>query len=71
MLQSGGQNTGRNTSKPANTQKAGNKKPQNKDNLDSREGLEQQTKDDDVTHNRKEAKSDRKNVKNDNEHREL
>ncbi len=44
---------------------------QNKDNIDSREGLEQQKKGDDVTHNRKEMKSDRKNVKNDNEKREL
>ncbi len=44
---------------------------QNKDNLDSREGLEQQSKGEDVTHNRKEMKSDRKKVKNDNEQREL
>ncbi len=44
---------------------------QNKDNLDSREGLEQHTKGEDVTHNRKEMKSDRKKVKNDNEQREL
>lgn len=44
---------------------------QNKDNLDSRENLEQDTKGQDVTHNRKEMKSDRKNVKNDNEQREL
>ena len=47
------------------------RRAQNKDNLDSRENLEQDTKGDDVTHNRKEMKSDRKNVKNDNEHREL
>lgn len=44
---------------------------QNKDNLDSREGLEQEKKGDDVTHNRKEMKRDRKNVKNDNEQKEL
>ncbi len=44
---------------------------QNKDNLDSREGLEQQKKGEDITHNRKEMKSDRKKVKNDNEQREL
>lgn len=43
--------------------------PQNKDDLDSRENLEQDSKGDDVTHNRKEMKSDRKKVKNDNEHR--
>jgi len=44
---------------------------QNKDNLDSREGLEQQIKGGDVTHNRKEMKRDRKKVKNNNEQREL
>lgn len=32
-------------------------KPQNKDDLDSREGEEWQTKGDDVTHNRKERKT--------------
>lgn len=31
-----------------------NKRPENKDNLDSREGEEQLTKGDDVTHNKKE-----------------
>lgn len=42
----------------ANKQPAGNKRrPENKDNLDSREGEEQQTKGDDVTHNQKEKKS--------------
>lgn len=66
MKQSGGQNTGRNRSVPANRQR-----PQNKDDLDSRENLEQQKKGNDVTHNRKEMKRDRKKVKNDNEHREL
>jgi hypothetical protein len=35
-------------------------RPENKDNLDSREGLEQEYKGDAVTHNRKETKSDRK-----------
>ena len=35
-------------------------RPENKDNLDSREGEEQQFKGDDITHNRKEDKSDRK-----------
>jgi hypothetical protein len=33
------------------------KRAENKDNLDSREGEEQQTKGDDVTHNRKEHRS--------------
>ncbi len=38
-------------------QPAGNKhRPENKDNLDSREGEEQETKGDDVTHNKKENK---------------
>ncbi len=32
------------------------KRPENKDNLDSREGEEQETKGDDVTHNKKETK---------------
>ena len=49
----------------------GQKRAQNKDNLDSRENLEQGNKGGDVTHNRKEMKSDRKKVKNDNEKREL
>jgi hypothetical protein len=44
---------------------------QNKDNLDSREGLEQQEKGEDVTHNKKEMKRDRKKVKNDNEKKDL
>lgn len=67
MKQSGGQqNTNRNSTQPGHQTR-----PQNKDNLDSREGLEQEKKGDDVTHNRKEMKNDRKNVKNDNEHREL
>jgi len=66
MKNSGGQNMGSNK-----TQQGNKPRPQNKDNLDSRENLEQDNKGDDVTHNRKEMKSDRKNVKNDNEHREL
>ena len=39
-------------------------RPLNKDELDSRENLEQNDKGDDVTHNVKEMKSDRKKVKN-------
>ena len=39
-------------------------RPQNKDELDSRENLEQNDKGNDVTHNVKEMKSDRKKVKN-------
>jgi len=37
-------------------------RPENKDNLDSREGEEQQFKGDDITHNKKETKSERKNT---------
>jgi len=36
-------------------------RPENKDDLDSREGEEQQWKGDDMTHNKKETKSKRKN----------
>jgi len=39
--------------------------PQNKDDIDSRSNEEWDTKGGDVTHNRKEKQSDRKNVKND------
>ena len=41
-------------------------RPQNKDDIDSRSNEEQDTKGTDVTHNRKEHRNDRKNVKNDN-----
>lgn len=37
-----------------------NKRPENKDNLDSREGEEQQRKGDDITHNKKEKKGEAK-----------
>lgn len=40
-------------------------RPQNKDDIDSRKNKEQQTKGQDITHNRQEHRSDRKNVKND------
>ena len=48
---------------------ANKKRAENKDNLDSREGEEQQFKGDDITHNRKEHKSkknseNRKDLKN-------
>ena len=36
---------------------------ENKDNLDSREGEEQQFKGDDITHNRKETRSEKKRKK--------
>jgi len=35
-------------------------RPENKDNLDSREGEEQEFKGDDTTHNRKEHKNEKK-----------
>ena len=37
--------------------------PENKDNLDSREGEEQQFKGDDITHNKKERKSEKSSTK--------
>ena len=37
-------------------------RPENKDDLDSREGEEQQFKGGDVTHNKKEKQSNRKNI---------
>jgi hypothetical protein len=45
----------------SNAQFNGSKRrPENKDNLDSREGEEQLFKKDDVTHNRKETKGEKK-----------
>jgi hypothetical protein len=54
--------------KPKNTKSniqfnANKHRPENKDDLDSREGEEQQFKGDDITHNKKETKSSRKNIK--------
>lgn len=69
MLNSRGNSNKGSQNRPASGQ--GQKRAQNKDKLDSRENLEQDSKGEDVTHNRKEMKSDRKNVKNDNEKREL
>ena len=40
-------------------------RPQNKDDIDSRSNEEQDAKGTDVTHNRKEHRNDRKNVRND------
>ena len=49
-----------------NKQMAGHRpKPDTRDDLDSRSNEEQDNKGDDVTHNEKGKKSDRKNVKND------
>jgi hypothetical protein len=48
--------TTQNNSKPkAHQEKKMIKRPENKDNLDSREGEEQQFKGDDITHNEKEV----------------
>lgn len=44
----------------AHVSQSGGKRPENKDNLDSREGEEQETKGDDVTHNEKETKEHKK-----------
>lgn len=46
-----------------NTNATGNKKPENKDNLDSRKNEEWDTKGDDVTHNKKEHQSENKHKK--------
>ena len=40
-------------------------RPANRDELDSRKNEEQDTKGDDVTHNEKQTRNDRKKVKND------
>ncbi len=41
-------------------------RPENKDNLDSREGEEQLSKGTDVTHNKKEKQNERKNTGKEN-----
>ncbi len=43
--------------------KTSKRRPDNKDNLDSREGEEQLFKKDDITHNKKERKSERKKTR--------
>lgn len=49
-----------------NKQMAGHRpKPETRDDLDSRKNEEQETRGDDITHNSKDKKSDRKRVKND------
>lgn len=49
-----------NTRTNPNISQSGGKRPENKDNLDSREGEEQEFKGNDVTHNHKEVKSAKK-----------
>jgi hypothetical protein len=46
-----------------------NMRPENKDNLDHREGEEQLRKGDDVTHNRKEVKNERPSTNSENNRR--
>jgi len=53
MKESSSQNTRQNKSAPGHRPV-----PQNKDNIDSRGNQEWETKGDDVTHNRKEVRSD-------------
>jgi hypothetical protein len=48
----------------AKTQKDRHMRPENKDNLDSRKNEEQDFKGDDITHNRKEKKSEKAFQKN-------
>lgn len=48
-------------SKPNPRVNSNKHRPENKDNLVSREGEEQQLKGDDVTHNKKETKTEKKN----------
>ena len=49
------------TTRPQNQQQNKmTKRPENKDNLDSREGEEQDSKGDDITHNQKEQHSAKK-----------
>lgn len=48
-------------SKPNPRVNSNKHRPENKDNLDGREGEEQQLKGDDVTHNKKETKTEKKN----------
>ncbi len=49
---------------PTKGQTYNEKRPENKDNLDSREGEEQQNKGDDVTHNKKEKHNEPRKGKN-------
>jgi hypothetical protein len=58
------QHTGNKThSKPVAKLNNNKHRPENKDNLDSREGEEQQFKGDDITHNKKEVHSNSKSKK--------
>jgi hypothetical protein len=50
------------TKNPA-TKYSNKHRPENKDNLDSREGEEQRFKGDDITHNKKELKNEKKKTR--------
>jgi hypothetical protein len=54
-------NANQQQSKPAPQINKNQQRPENKDNLDSREGEEQIIKGDDITHNKKETKDKKKN----------
>ncbi len=56
-------NTNPKSSKPATKVGSHKTRPENKDNLDSREGEEQEFKGDDMTHNQKDYQHERKKVK--------
>lgn len=55
---------GRQATKPVNQPNGNKRRVENKDNLDSREGEEQQFKGDDITHNKKEVQNARSSKKN-------
>ena len=55
---------GRPGTKPVNQPNSNKRRAENKDNLDSREGEEQQFKGDDITHNKKETHNNLKKKKN-------
>lgn len=48
-----------NVRKNPDASQSGGKRPENKDNMDSRSGEEQELKGDDVTHNKRETKEEK------------
>jgi hypothetical protein len=55
---------GRPGTKPVKQPNSNKRRAENKDNLDSREGEEQQFKGDDITHNKKDVQNSRQSKKN-------
>jgi hypothetical protein len=55
--------TANNTRTNPNVSQSGGKRIENKDNLDSRSGEEQEDKGDDVTHNKRKTKEDKQKKK--------